>query len=158
MNAEERMKEYKPGGDSRPVNMVTEYLGKPLQWDLDNPKYTWLDESTKRYLRTKFGFDWSWILYAEANYLNAAQIAEYCMTTQDEIDKYCMALWRKPWVVLHAALSRDAKNLAVGQIFKPWAEEGNSAAISVMKSIVGVGNDENQDGRQITVKVVNDIG
>ena len=142
----------------RPTNLITEFLDRPLQWSLDDPRYDWLTEADKRQLRTKFEFDWSWILYGESNWLTMAQMASYCMCTQKDLDLYCQILWRKPWDIIHAVLSQEAKNEAIHDIFRPWAEEGNSAALAIVKQITRINEDDEKKDKAITVRLVNDLG
>jgi len=137
------------------TNMVTQYLDKPALWTLDNPEYDWLTPKARHYLDTNFGFDYGDILDAEAHFLTSSQIADYLMATEDELNLYCNTLWRKPWTTIHRALSLAARNAIVDNVFMPYANNGNSAAISIMSHISKA--EREAENNELRVRIVNDL-
>jgi len=138
------------------TNLVSEFLQTPALWDLYDERYDWLDEKARKYLDENFDFDFGDILNCEKHWLEPHVTAAKLMTTQDEIDKYCMILWRKPWVAIHSSLAASARSSAVDAIFLPWAKDGNSAAINVMKEVIKPAGEQSEK-REMTVRLVNDI-
>lgn len=138
------------------TNLLSEFLQTPALWDINDPRYDWLDDKTRKYLDENFDFDFGDILNCEKHWLEPYAIAAKLMTTQDELDKYCQILWRKPWGAIHASLSASARTSAVDAIFLPWAQDGNSAAINIMKEVIKPAG-ANEEKKEMTIRLVNDI-
>lgn len=136
-------------------NCITEYVGRHELWKLDNPDYDWLTEEDRKFL-SDFPFDYGDVLYAESCFTKKDAIPELLGCTKQDLDEYCVRLFRKNWDNVHLALACAYRNETISEVFRKHADEGNSTAMSILANGVMRLNEE-EDRKEMTIRIVSDL-
>ena len=138
------------------VNPITEFMDDPQLWDVDDPRYDWLSDGDREYLKS-FEFDYYDIMQCAGHFMTLQEACAVLMTDQRTMDKYVQALWGKPLEAVYEALRMTAKNAAVKDIFMKYANMGNTTAMNIMANNVMHMN-ESAHRQDMRIQIVNDIG
>lgn len=136
-------------------NYVTEYVGRHELWRLDPSHYGWLTPEDLEFL-SNFHFDYGDILYAESCFTKKDSIPDLLTCTKQDLDEYCIRLFRKNWDNVHLALACAYRNETIDGVFRKHADEGNSTAMSIMANGVMRLNEE-EDRKEMTIRIVSDL-
>lgn len=152
----EEFRKAKAKDNPKPVNPILEFVEDPQLWDVDDPRYDWLTDEQRDYLKS-FPFDWYDIMQCAGHFMTFAQMLTMLMTDERECDLYTNTLWGKPSRPVYDALQMATRNAVVKDIFEKHAASGNSTAMSIMAHSV-MRMDETAHGQDMRITIVNDIG
>lgn len=135
---------------------MTEFFDEPKAWSLEDHEtdYPWLTDKDIERLDA-FPFDYGDIMEAEGYFIDEDSMLELLMCTKEDLNNYCLILWRKDWPMVHRVLRQRARANSVGT-FRNWANNGNATAMSILANGVMKLNSEAQK-HALSIQLVNDL-
>ena len=140
-------------GKAQLHKIIEEGIAHPAAWSYAD--FPWLTDEELRELE-HYPFDFGDILLCETRFLSSEQIQSRLLCNAEDLDSYCLIVFEKPWPVVHEALSIAARDMTVDEVFRPWAEQGNSTALAIMAHNV-VKLDKESSAKEMRVRIINDL-